>query len=125
MQQNLIDAARAVIAADRAGELTDELINALEAAANAEAVPAGELVAHVKRGTNTSFIDSTGCKTCWEDLPDGSPLYTAPPVPSDAFALLEIWQTWLGAGRESCSEYDKQLWDRIDAVLASKEPKHD
>lgn len=34
MQQNLIDAARAVIAADRAGELTDEHILALEAAAN-------------------------------------------------------------------------------------------
>lgn len=36
MQQNLIDAARAVISADHAGELTDELINALEAAVNAE-----------------------------------------------------------------------------------------
>lgn len=37
MQQNLIDAARAVIAADRAGELTDEHIQALEAAADAPA----------------------------------------------------------------------------------------
>ncbi|WP_374424605.1 hypothetical protein, partial [Chromobacterium sp.] len=36
---NLIDAARAVVAADRAGELTDEHIQALEAAANAEAAP--------------------------------------------------------------------------------------
>lgn len=43
MQQNLIDAARAVIAADRAGELTDEHILALEAAANAEAAPAGAM----------------------------------------------------------------------------------
>ncbi|MGR2664444.1 hypothetical protein ACUXVY_22885, partial [Chromobacterium haemolyticum] len=76
-------------------------------------------------GTNTSFIDSTGCKTCWEDLPDGSPLYTAPPVPPDAFELLRIWQTWLGAGRESCSEHDKPLWDRIDAVLAGEEKQHD
>ena len=63
------------------------------------------------------------------ELADGNewaePLYTEQPVPSDAFALLEIWQTWLGAGRESCSEHDKPLWDRIDAVLASKEPKHD
>lgn len=84
--------------------------------------PSPEPVAHVERGTNTSFIDSTGCKTCWEDLPDGTPLYAVPP---DALELLRIWQTWLGAGRESCSEYDKQLWDRIDAVLASKEKQHD
>lgn len=35
MQQNLIDAARAVIAADRAGELTDELITAQMEAADA------------------------------------------------------------------------------------------
>lgn len=37
MQQNMIDAARAVIAADRAGKLTDEHIQVLEAAADAEA----------------------------------------------------------------------------------------
>lgn len=40
MQQNLIDAARAVVAADRAGELTDEHILALETAANAEVAQA-------------------------------------------------------------------------------------
>ncbi|OQS36792.1 hypothetical protein B0T40_10415 [Chromobacterium haemolyticum] len=47
MQQNLIDAARAVIAADRAGELTDELITALEKelAPTADTKPAGEPVA--------------------------------------------------------------------------------
>ncbi|MGC0155541.1 hypothetical protein ACPRNU_24035 [Chromobacterium vaccinii] len=84
----LADAARAVIAADRAGELTDELISALEQALNgAELSPAteqsGEAVAHVKRLVNCSIIDSTGCNTCWEDLPDGAPLYSRPqPAPA-------------------------------------------
>ncbi|WP_146176130.1 hypothetical protein [Chromobacterium haemolyticum] len=60
MQQNLIDAARAVIAADRAGELTDELINALEAAANAEAGPAGAPVAwrYIRRANGEVILDS-------------------------------------------------------------------
>lgn len=40
-----------------------------------------ELVAKVKRWVNSSIIDSTGCKIRWEDLPDGTPLYAAPPVP--------------------------------------------
>lgn len=43
----------------------------------------------------------------------------------DAFELLRIWQTWLGASRRQCgSEGDKKLWDRIDAVLSTApEPK--
>jgi len=31
--------------------------------------------------------------------------------------LLDIWRTWLGAGRESCDTSGKVLWDRITAVL--------
>ncbi|BBH12868.1 hypothetical protein [Chromobacterium haemolyticum] len=123
MQQNLIDAARAVIAANRAGELTDEHIQALEAAANAEKAAAGEPVAWRHNLTHSlhdleSEVQLADCDE-WAE-----PLYAAPPVMSDAYELLSIWQTWLGAGRESCSEYDKQLWDRIDAVLAGKEPKY-
>ncbi|MBK0415247.1 hypothetical protein JD974_12605 [Chromobacterium haemolyticum] len=86
--------------------------------------PAGEPVAW-RHSLTHSLHDLEG----EVELADGNewaePLYTAPPVPADAFVLLEIWQTWLGAGRESCSEHDKPLWDRIDAVLSSKEPKHD
>lgn len=152
MQQNLIDAARAAFEFemlqeniiddeglerdDDTGEYIDEpaaaawkawqLVNDKAARASlhpdaAQEKPAGEAVAVVDESDDGMWADI---------LPDrnvrcGQLLYTAPPVPSDAFALLEIWQTWLGAGRESCSEHDKPLWDRIDAVLASKEPKHD
>ncbi|OQS42285.1 hypothetical protein [Chromobacterium haemolyticum] len=126
MQQNLIDAARAVIAADRAGELTDELITALEAAADAETAAAGGPVAWFQQlpGEKGLWYEQPLAVTHPEIRAKCTALY-AQPVPPDAFALLEIWQTWLGAGRESCSEHDKPLWDRIDAVLASKEPKHD
>lgn len=37
-----------------------------------------EPVARVKRLTNCSIIDSTGCAVSWEDLPDGSALFTRP-----------------------------------------------
>ncbi|MEO7344122.1 MAG: hypothetical protein ABIU85_04730 [Methylotenera sp.] len=37
-----------------------------------------EAVARVKRWTNSSIIDSTGLKVRWEDLPDGTELYTRP-----------------------------------------------
>ena len=86
--------------------------------------PAGEPVAW-RHSLTHSLHDLEG----EVELADGNewaePLYTEQPVPSDAFALLDIWKTWLGPDRESCSEYDKPLWDRIDAVLAGKEPKHD
>ena len=43
-----------------------------------------EPVARVKRLTNCSIIDSTGCAVSWEDLPDGSALFTRPaPSPAD------------------------------------------
>jgi len=38
-----------------------------------------EHVAMVRKLVNMSIIDSTGCKTSWEDLPDGTKLYTTPP----------------------------------------------
>jgi len=38
-----------------------------------------EPVAMVRKLVNMSIIDSTGCKTSWEDLPDGTKLYTSPP----------------------------------------------
>jgi hypothetical protein len=37
-----------------------------------------EPVARVRKMINSSFIDSTGCKGYWGDLPDGTPLYTRP-----------------------------------------------
>jgi len=40
---------------------------------------------------------------------------------ADAVELLESWQTWLGARRESCDEHGKVLWDRIDAVVKPTE----
>lgn len=123
MQQNLIDAARAVVAADRAGELTDEHIQALEAAADAEAVPAGEPVAHVKRGTNTSFIDSTDCKTCWEDLPDGTALYTKPQaVPAEC-----SWKDapWMSADTEPSVAYMYGWNSCRGAMLVGEVAQHD
>jgi len=36
------------------------------------------VVARVKRLTNCSIIDSTGCAVRWEDLPDGTELFTHP-----------------------------------------------
>ena len=38
----------------------------------------------------------------------------------EAVTLLGIWQTWLGAVRDSCDESGKLIWDRIDAVTAPK-----
>jgi hypothetical protein len=44
---------------------------------------------------NSSFIDSTGCKGYWGDLPDGTPLYTRPindklrQAAAEALSLLE------------------------------------
>lgn len=38
----------------------------------------------------------------------------------DAIELLEVWRTWLGFNRESCSDEGKRTWDRIDAVVALK-----
>ena len=53
MQQNLIDAARAVIAADRAGELTDELITALEKELTRSETPRGRGT----YGVDTGYFD--------------------------------------------------------------------
>ncbi|OVE46723.1 hypothetical protein [Chromobacterium violaceum] len=76
----LADAARAVIAADRAGELTDELISALELALNAPATEqSDEAVAIVDEGDDGMWADI---------LPDrnvrcGQLLYTRPqPAPA-------------------------------------------
>lgn len=40
-------------------------------------------------------------------------------VSAEAGELLRIWQTWLGSSRDACDATGKQLWDRIDAVLAT------
>lgn len=53
MQQNLIDAARAVIAADRVGELTDELITALEKELTRAETPRGR----GPYGVDTGYFD--------------------------------------------------------------------
>ncbi|MGR2664430.1 hypothetical protein ACUXVY_22815, partial [Chromobacterium haemolyticum] len=53
IQQNLIDAARAVIAADRAGELTDELITALENESSRAETPRGR----GPYGVDTGYFD--------------------------------------------------------------------
>jgi hypothetical protein len=46
-----------------------------------KAVGAPELVAHVRKLVNGEILDSTGCLTRWEDLPDGTPIYAnAAPV---------------------------------------------
>lgn len=58
----------------------------------------GEAVAHVKRLVNCAIIDSTGCKTTWEDLPDGTPLYTRPqPAP----AVPEVMREGCYCGHDS------------------------
>ncbi|WP_337881844.1 hypothetical protein [Chromobacterium haemolyticum] len=108
MQQNLIDAARAVIAADRAGELTDEHIQALEAAANAEVAPAGfapaasehigeavtlQHVAVCEEG-DLRWITGIAPRDCeLYAMPDGGiaprALYAAPPT---APVVPDVWQ---------------------------------
>lgn len=75
--------------------------------------PAPEPVAHVKRGTNASFIDSTGCKTCWEDLPDGAALYTEPPVPA--------WKSY----KQGTPDFVYGWNSCRGAMLAGKEKQHD
>ncbi|AIU29325.1 hypothetical protein LV28_24570 [Pandoraea pnomenusa] len=47
----------------------------------AASVSPPELVAHVRKLVNGEILDSTGCPTRWEDLPDGTPIYAnAAPV---------------------------------------------
>ena len=48
-------------------------------------------VARVKKLVNCAIIDSTGCAECWEDLPDGTPLFTrpAPPLAGERAELIE------------------------------------
>jgi len=41
----------------------------------------------------------------------------------EAVTLLGIWQTWLGADRDSCDESGKLIWDRIDAVCGVSVPE--
>lgn len=40
-------------------------------------------------------------------------------VSAEAAELLRIWKTWLGSSRDACDDAGKQLWDRIEAVLAT------
>lgn len=49
-----------------------------------------EPVARIKRLVNSSMIDSTGCKTAWEDLPDGTELFATPPAPVSAEPVAEV-----------------------------------
>lgn len=55
-----------------------------------EQAQAVEPVARVKKLVNCAIIDSTGCAECWEDLPDGTPLFThpAPPPAGDRASLI-------------------------------------
>lgn len=85
-----------------------------------------EPVARVARLINTSIIDSTGCKTDWEDLPDGTPLY-ASPQPDRVAELdlgLRLAQKLLSAERETtkCLGVDvDRLRGERDALTADVE----
>lgn len=50
-------------------------------------------------------------------------LTAADELADEAVTLLGIWQTWLGADRDSCDESGKLIWDRIDAVCGGSVPE--
>ncbi|MFK7090535.1 hypothetical protein AAFM71_17140 [Chromobacterium violaceum] len=106
----------------RLGMLADRLSDAAQLAL-ASTEHDGEPVAHVKRLVNCAIIDSTGCKTIWEDLPDGTPLYTRP---QSAPAVPEEWRaavTELLASDGSGGIYDATRYikarDTLHALLAA------
>ena len=62
----------------RDGTFMNAVFRAMLAAAPTPPAQDDEPVAFVRRMINTQIIDSTGCKVAWEDLPDGTSLYTRP-----------------------------------------------
>lgn len=75
MQPNLIDAARAVVAADRAGELTDELITALEAAIDTPDVQLAQVYrAQLKTRAQMKRDIPEGQRGWWYDVAHGETL---------------------------------------------------
>ncbi|WP_199776151.1 hypothetical protein [Chromobacterium vaccinii] len=87
-----------------------DLLEAVDTLAKAAIEQSGEAVAHVNRLVNCAIIDSTGCKTRWEYLPDGTPLYTRPqPAP----AVPDGWRTMLQRLIYECERADKQALDEV------------
>ncbi|MTD32445.1 hypothetical protein [Paludibacterium denitrificans] len=91
------------------------IASAIEGKTQASSQPAGEAVAEIDNRGHLKILNHSA-------LDYGVKLYTTPPaqVPSEAFELLRIFQSWLGPNRASCGDETNGytvLWDRIDAVL--------
>jgi hypothetical protein len=75
---NVISAAGRCDTWEEASAAAKHIYKAMSEYAPTPPAQEAEPVARVRKMINSSFIDSTGCKGYWGDLPDGTPLYTRP-----------------------------------------------
>ncbi len=110
-----IELANRHVASDWGCDKPDGFLNAVKAlCVDFAAHSAGqEPAAYVRHLPNSAYLDSTGCKTRWEDLPDGTPVYAnAAPVNASVPVALTHEQHFTIAQMVGCSS------GTVAAVLA-------